>query len=64
MIEPDTGTVYVGPSTEMRYFPQDDFILNPDSTVLNEMLKEGLLISEAYEYLALFAFQGEIVSKK
>lgn len=64
MIEPDTGTVYVGPSTEMRHFPQDDFILNPDNTVLNEMLKEGLLISEAYEYLALFAFQGELVSKK
>jgi ATP-binding cassette subfamily F protein 3 len=64
MIDPDTGTVYVGPSTEIMYFPQDDFILNPNNTVLDEMLKEGLLISEAYEYLALFAFQGELVSKK
>ncbi|MFU2158457.1 ATP-binding cassette domain-containing protein [Caldisericum sp. AR60] len=62
--KPDSGSVYIGPSVKMRYFPQDEFVLNSEDTLLNLMLKEGLEVSEARNYLAEFNFIGEEVFKK
>ncbi|BAL81507.1 ABC-F family ATP-binding cassette domain-containing protein [Caldisericum exile] len=61
---PDAGLIYIGPSVEMRYFPQDEFVLNLEDTLLNLMLKEGLEVSVARNYLSEFDFTGEDVFKK
>lgn len=62
--KPDSGYVYIGPSIELRYFPQDEFVLNSDDVLLDIMLKEGLEVSEARSYLAEFGFENEEVFKK
>jgi ATP-binding cassette subfamily F protein 3 len=62
--KPDSGYVYIGPSIELRYFPQDEFVLNSDDALLEIMLKEGLEVSEARSYLAEFGFENEEVFKK
>lgn len=62
--KPDSGYVYIGPSVELRYFPQDEFVLNSDDTLLDLMLREGLEVGEARSYLAEFGFVNEEVFKK
>ncbi len=61
---PDSGLVHVGESIEIGYFPQDVFFLDGPQTVLDEILKEGLDIPSARDFLASFDFTGDDVFKK
>lgn len=51
-------------SIDTAYFPQDAFVLDSDSTVIDEFLKEGLLVGEARSFLGNFNFEDEDVFKK
>jgi ATP-binding cassette subfamily F protein 3 len=62
--KPDSGYIYIGPGIELRYFPQDEFVLNSEDVLLDIMLKEGLEVSEARSCLAEFGFENEEVFKK
>jgi len=62
--KPDSGYVDIGPSIELRYFPQDEFVLNSEDVLLDIMLHEGLEVGEARRYLAEFGFENEEVFKK
>jgi ATP-binding cassette subfamily F protein 3 len=59
----DKGSVYIGAGIEIGYFPQDAFFLDGPQTVLDEILKEGLDISPARDFLASFDFTGNDVFK-
>lgn len=58
------GVLRTFESIDIAYFPQDAFILDEDSTVIDEFLKEGLLVGEARSFLGNFNFEGEDVFKK
>ena len=60
----DSGTVKIGNSISIGYFPQDAFVMDPDSTPLNEITSYGYTIQEARNILALFDFTGNEVFKK
>jgi ATP-binding cassette subfamily F protein 3 len=58
------GNLRVGNSIEIGYFPQDSFVMNENSTPINEMLNEGLTVQEARDLLAIFDITGDEVFKK
>lgn len=58
------GKTRVGDSIEIGYFPQDSFLMDENSTPLNEILKEGLTVHESRDLLAIFDITGEDVFKK
>ncbi len=61
-LPPLRGTVRLGAAVQPGYFAQAHEGLNPDNTVLDELLTvRSLPISEARNYLATFLFQGDDV---
>ncbi len=60
----DSGIVKIGNSISIGYFPQDAFVMDLDSTPLNEIISYGYTIPEARNILALFDFTGDEVFKK
>jgi ATP-binding cassette subfamily F protein 3 len=63
-LEPVRGTVQLGASLKIGYFAQAHDSLDPNSTVLEELLKHrNLPLPEARNYLALYLFRGEDIDK-
>ncbi|PID84989.1 MAG: hypothetical protein CSB13_10410 [Chloroflexi bacterium] len=64
-IPPLSGSVTLGASLEVGYFSQAHEGLNPENTVLDELLShQDMLISEARNYLAQYLFRGDDVYKR
>lgn len=64
-LAPTEGVVKHGPSVRIGYFGQEVDKLDPDKTILDEMMAiEGLRESEARLVLAGFLFRGEAVFRK
>lgn len=62
--EPTTGTLSLGYGVEIGYFDQDLSGLDPENTVLEEILDtEDLGPAEARAFLARFLFKGDSVFK-
>ncbi len=61
--QPTSGFVYLGPSIQVNYFPQDGFLLKSENTLLDEIVSQGLQVSEARSYLAEFGFVQDEVFK-
>ncbi|MGC8721916.1 MAG: ABC-F family ATP-binding cassette domain-containing protein [Caldisericaceae bacterium] len=61
---PDSGFLYIGASIHIGYFPQDSFFIDGPQTILEEILKEGLDIPSARDFLASFDFTGDDVFKR
>jgi len=63
-LEPLQGQVYLGASLKIGYFAQAHDSLNPDNTVLDELLRHKEMHPEpARSYLAQYLFRGEEVFK-
>ena len=61
---PLRGEVELGVSLDVGYFAQAHEGLNPDNTILDELLRfENMPISQARNYLAQFLFRGDDVHK-
>jgi ATP-binding cassette subfamily F protein 3 len=59
-IEPDSGEVEIGHNVQMAYFAQDFSHLQPERTVVEELLADADVTSgEARNLLAQFLFTGE-----
>jgi ATP-binding cassette subfamily F protein 3 len=64
-IPPLSGSVKLGASLEVGYFSQAHEGLNPENTVLDELLShQEMLLSEARNYLAQYLFRGDDVYKR
>lgn len=63
-LEPLAGEVKLGASLKIGYFAQAHEELNPDNTVLDELLThQEMLLSEARKYLGRYLFSGDDVFK-
>ncbi len=63
-LPPMSGTVTLGANVQVGYFAQAYDALDPDHTVLEELLAHrNLPIGEAREYLARYLFRGEDVER-
>lgn len=64
-IDPLKGYFVLGANVQVGYFAQAHDKLNPQNTVLEELMdhKQGMKISEARPFLAPYLFQGEDVFK-
>lgn len=63
-IEPLRGEVAIGASVEIGYFAQAHEELDPQRTIMEEILAvQNMPISEARDYLAKFLFTGDEVHK-
>ena len=63
-LEPVAGAVKLGGGLKIGYFAQAQDALNPDNTVLDELLRHReMLPAEARQYLAQYLFRGEDVWK-
>ncbi|MCB9138097.1 MAG: ABC-F family ATP-binding cassette domain-containing protein [Caldilineaceae bacterium] len=63
-IEPLDGTVRFGASLKLGYFAQAHDALNPENTVLDELLNhKHMLLGPARSYLAQYLFRGDDVYK-
>ncbi len=61
-LEPLAGKLSLGASLHIGYFAQAQEALNPDATVLDELLRhKDMPISEARNYLARYLFRGDDV---
>ena len=61
-LEPLAGALSLGASLHIGYFAQAQEALNPNATVLDELLRhKDMLISEARNYLARYLFRGDDV---
>lgn len=64
-LEPDEGSVWLGPSVRMVYFDQHQRSVSPDKTPLDEIMEASdMTITEARTYLGRFLFSGDDVFKK
>ena len=66
-LAPDSGTVTIGPSVTLGYFAQQALdVLDPRSTLLEQLLRDFPLESQATlrKLLGAFQFPGEDVDKK
>ncbi|HSM58766.1 MAG TPA: ABC-F family ATP-binding cassette domain-containing protein [Candidatus Sulfomarinibacteraceae bacterium] len=64
-VPPLAGEVQPGASLNMGYFAQAHSRLNPENSVLEELLnRENMPIGEARSYLAQYLFRGEDVFKQ
>ncbi|MCZ7674483.1 MAG: ABC-F family ATP-binding cassette domain-containing protein [Chloroflexi bacterium] len=64
-LEPLAGYIKLGASLDVGYFSQAHEGLNPDNTVLDELLShQEMRLSEARNYLARYLFRGDDVYKK
>jgi ATP-binding cassette subfamily F protein 3 len=62
--EPLSGKLRLGASLELGYFAQAHEGLNPDNTVLDELLNmQNMPLSKARSYLAQYLFRGDDVYK-
>ncbi len=64
-LEPLSGEVLLGVGLKIGYFAQAHDGLNPQNTVLDELMshKKGLTLGEARNYLAQYLFRGDDVFK-
>ena len=63
-IEPLRGDLRFGASLKVGYFAQSHEGLNPDNTVLDELLRhKHMLLGQARNYLAQYLFRGDDVYK-
>lgn len=63
-LEPLQGRVSLGASLKIGYFAQAQDELNPENSVLEELLRHrGMPVGEARGYLAQYLFRGEDVFK-
>jgi ATP-binding cassette subfamily F protein 3 len=63
-IQPLAGKITFGASLKVGYFAQAQDRLNPDNTVLDELLRhKHMLLGPARNYLAQYLFRGEDVFK-
>ncbi len=63
-IEPLAGKITFGASLKVGYFAQTQDRLNPDNTVLDELLShKHMLLGPARSYLAQYLFRGDDVFK-
>lgn len=63
-LRPLRGEVELGASLDVGYFAQAHEGLNPENTILDELLRfENMPISQARNYLAQFLFRGDDVYK-
>jgi ATP-binding cassette subfamily F protein 3 len=63
-LQPLSGKVTFGASLKVGYFAQTQDRLNPDNTVLDELLRhKHMLLGPARSYLAQYLFRGEDVFK-
>ena len=61
-LEPLAGRLTLGASLKVGYFAQAQEALNPEATVLDELLRhKEMTISEARNYLARYLFRGDDV---
>src|SRR5690606_193648 len=61
-LEPLAGDLTLGASLKVGYFAQAQEALDPEATVLDELLRhKEMLISEARNYLARYLFRGDDV---
>ena len=58
------GNLRIGDSIEIGYFPQDSFVMDENSTPINEILNYGLTVQQARDLLAIFDIMGDDVFKK
>lgn len=64
-LQPTEGTVKSSPQVRIGYFGQEVDALDPDKTILQEVLQvDGLNQTDARTLLACFLFRGEEVFKK
>jgi len=64
-IPPLAGSVKLGASLDVGYFSQAHEGLNPENTVLDELLShQEMMVSEARNYLAQYLFRGDDVYKR
>jgi ATP-binding cassette subfamily F protein 3 len=65
-VKPDAGTVYVAPTARIGYFAQEAADLDPDKTVIDEIvaLRPAFLERDARHYAARFLFTDEDPFKK
>ena len=63
-LEPLAGEVHLGSSLKIGYFAQAHDSLNPDNSVLDELLShKEMLIGQARNYLAQYLFRGDDIYK-
>jgi ATP-binding cassette, subfamily F, member 3 len=63
-LEPLAGKITFGASLKVGYFAQTQERLNPDNTVLDELLRhKHMLLGPARNYLAQYLFRGDDVFK-
>jgi ATP-binding cassette subfamily F protein 3 len=61
-LEPLAGSITLGASLKVGYFAQAQEALNPEATVIDELLRhKEMPISEARNYLARYLFRGDDV---
>lgn len=64
-VPPDGGSIKIGPGVKMTYFDQEHEQLDPDGTVLeNIMAVSEMTEPEARNYLAAYLFRGDDVFKR
>lgn len=64
-IEPLAGEVQLGASLEIGYFAQAHEQLDPDNSVIDELMRHHpMMISEARSYLGRYLFSGDDVYKR
>jgi ATP-binding cassette subfamily F protein 3 len=64
-LEPDEGTVWVGPSVRLVYFDQHQQTVTADKTPLSEIMDNSqMTLTEARNYLGRFLFVGDDVFKR
>jgi ATP-binding cassette subfamily F protein 3 len=64
-IQPLAGSIKLGASLAVGYFSQAHEGLNPENTVLDELLShQEMMLSEARNYLAQYLFRGDDVYKQ
>ncbi len=64
--EPGEGQVKIGPSVKISYFDQEQEQLNPDHSLLEEIMyfHPSFTLTEARSYLGRYLFKGDAVFKK
>ncbi|EEG77156.1 ABC-F family ATP-binding cassette domain-containing protein [Dethiobacter alkaliphilus] len=64
-LQPDEGSVWLGPSVQMIYFDQHQQDVAPQKTPLDEIMDaSGMTLAEARNYLGRFLFSGDDVFKR
>ena len=63
--EPSQGQISIGPSVKISYFEQEQKQLNPEHTLLEEIMNcQSFTLTEARSYLGRYLFKGDEVFKK